>query len=122
MEAWKDELYHYGVRGMKWKHHTDSGMSQDESTVKWGRRTSNNDAAIAARSRYEARKLASQKGDPSRIRALKTTAKRFSDVSRYERDLANKAEDRIHKKRKNRKNEGRSIRSRGSTYVRRVLS
>lgn len=28
MEAWKDELYHYGVKGMKWRHR--KGMSQQE--------------------------------------------------------------------------------------------
>ena len=27
MEAWRDELYHYGVRGMKWKHKKASGSA-----------------------------------------------------------------------------------------------
>lgn len=26
MENWKDELYHYGVRGMKWKKHNKSAL------------------------------------------------------------------------------------------------
>ena len=27
MEAWRDELYHYGVRGMKWKHKKGTGSA-----------------------------------------------------------------------------------------------
>ena len=29
MEAWKEELYHYGVRGMKWRHKKRSALAKE---------------------------------------------------------------------------------------------
>jgi hypothetical protein len=44
MEAWKDELYHYGVRGMKWKNKKKNGSAIAKQIRKDG--ISNLDSAM----------------------------------------------------------------------------
>ena len=122
MESWRDELYHYGVKGMKWRRQTDSGIDENTAAMRITRRHSLKDAATASRNRYEAQKNMRQGGDRDVLRNNKLMANRFSKVARLERKHSEEYDDKRRGRTKNRKNEGRGIRSKGYTYIRRVLS
>ena len=128
MEPWKEELYHYGIKGMRWRKRnannvSDSGLSEDAANLKYWDRNRREIASMAARSAYTTRKMMERGVNPGGVRQV---AKNLKKVSKHANNSYNTFKDAIdrkyHKKVKNRKTSGLGVRHKGQSYVRRVLS
>ena len=104
MEAWREELYHYGVKGMKWRRNgrnrvSDSGTDEDSASLRYWKNNGRRDTARGSRMLYETHKMMKSGASPESIHRHKVAAKNTLKVARYERDSAKLASDRIRKKR-----------------------
>ena len=101
MEAWRDELYHYGVKGMKWrKRKNQMSEAEKQARIDEGARRAHDEAQQAKKeafdkyykeyNKYSYAQKRYEKTKTGGNRRAANAAKRKNDDARHEYDMAEK--------------------------------